>query len=205
MSNKKQKKDYIDNQKFSQEAAAYVELYNYNTEHGLENPKLSNYLGHCIILLATKISNMPSFNNYNYKEEMIGNGIEIACRYFHGFNPNKISKRTGLPSAGAFPYFTMIIYNRYLKTIADEKLQMFVKQRYVAESDDIFANMAEQDIDDHGEALKEVLSEMSGLEYLDHDIKIAAKKEALRVIKDLEEVNVKPKKKIIEQPLAEFF
>ena len=202
MTNKQEKKHYIDNVKFSEEAAKYVEEYNYAKDNGLVKPKLNEYLGKCILLLANKVSNMPSFNSYSYKDEMVSEAIEIAVRYFHNYRNDVISKRTGKPTAGAHTYFTTIMANRMYKCRADHKLQMFIKEKYISESSDLFVEIQSQDEKEYSESLKEILDEMSGCQYLEYDLKLAEKKEEQKKIQNKSPKKVKEK---IELPLDEFF
>lgn len=174
MKNKK-KEHYIDNIKFSQAAFEYAELYEKNLQAGLPPPQLSNYCGECIILLANKISNMNCFNQYTFKDEMVQDAIEVCLKYFHKFDPEKISKRTGKKSAGAHAYFTMFIYNAMINRINIEKTQMYLKQKYIANSEDIFVELQEQDTENFNEELKGILREMSGDDYIEYDKKLQLK------------------------------
>lgn len=167
----KPKEHYIDNVKFTQAATEYSRLYNECVAAGLPKPKLSNYCGECIILLANKISNMNCFNGYSFKDEMISDGIEVVLRYFHKFNPEAISKKTGKKTAGAHAYFTMFIYNAMRNRIKIEKLEMFIRQKYIAQCEDIFIELQEHDAANFNEELKDILKEMSGDEYLEYDEK----------------------------------
>lgn len=176
---KKQKKHYLDNVRFTKEAVEYVDLYNYNKEHGLPKPSLNNYLGESLILLAHKVSCMPAFSSYIFKDEMILDAIEIAVRYFHNFDVNAVSLRTGMKSAGAHSYFTQIMARRMFKKRTDEKLQMFIKQRFVAQSTDLFAEIEEYDSENYTDELKGIIQEMSGSDYIEYDKKLKEKKELL--------------------------
>ena len=171
----KKKEHYIDNVKFSQAATEYAELYEKNLQAGLPPPQLSNYCGECIILLAHKISNMNCFNQYTFKDEMVQDGIEVCLKYFHKFDAEKISERTGKKSAGAHAYFTMFIYNAMINRINIEKTQMFLKQKYIANSEDIFVELQEQDTENFNGELKDILREMSGDDYIEYDKKLQLK------------------------------
>lgn len=177
---KKIKKHYIDKDKFNQETIKYVNLYNDCVESGLPKPKMNDYLGSCILLLATKVSCMPSFSGYSFRDEMIGDAIEICIRYFHKYREDAISIRTGNQTAGAFAYFTQVIARRMFKRRAEEKVQMFLKQKLIVHSEDSFQKMQEQDEKEHIDVLNEILADMSGDEYVAYDIKLAAKKKELK-------------------------
>jgi hypothetical protein len=52
---------------------------------------------------------------------MIGDGIENCLMYFENFNPDK--------SKNPFAYFTQIIYFAFLRRIAKEKKQTYIKYK----------------------------------------------------------------------------
>lgn len=169
---KKQTENYIDNEKFTEEAIKWIELKKLD-------PSITQtrYLGECIILIATRIANMPCFQNYSFKDEMISDAIENCIRYFDRYNPEAISKRTGKKTIGAFPYMTTIAYYAMVRRIATEKKQMFLKQKYIAVAmEDIFV-VQEHEIGLVNEEYCNILREMSGNDYVEYDIKIAVKKQ----------------------------
>jgi len=176
----KKKEHYIDNNKFSQAASEYAALYEKNLQEGLPPPQLSRYCGECIILLANKISNMNCFNQYTFKDEMVQDGIEVCLKYFHKFDPEKISERTGKKSAGAHAYFTMFIYNAMINRINIEKTQMYLKQKYIANSEDIFVELQEHDSENFNGELKDILREISGDDYIEYDKKLQLKQEEVK-------------------------
>ena len=142
----KTKKHYIDKEKFNQETIKYVNLYNDCLENGLPKPQMNDYLGRCIILMSHKISCMPCFSGYSFKEEMIGDAIEICVRYFHKYRADAVSVRTGNQTAGAFAYFTQVIARRMFKRRAEERVQMCLKQKLIVHSEESFQKMQDQEI-----------------------------------------------------------
>jgi hypothetical protein len=175
----KAKQHYVDKVKFNLEATKYVNLYNEAKAAGLPKPQMSNYLGNCIVLIANKSSNMPSFVKYPFKDEMISDGIEIAFRYFHNYDEEAISVRTGKKSAGAFGYFTQIICRAFIKRICIEKRLMYLKQKYIDQSWDVFVDIQEHDSENYTEELKDMLQEMSGDDYKAYDAKMKLKHDVL--------------------------
>lgn len=109
---------YVDNQKFYQEILKHKEKVKEAREKGLEDPKLSNYIGECIWKIANKLSCKPCFLNYSYREEMVSDGIENCILYFNDYDPN-ITKNP-------FAYFTQVIYYAFLRRINKEE-----KNRYI--------------------------------------------------------------------------
>jgi hypothetical protein len=110
---KQNKVHYVDNQKFYQEILEHKRKVAEAREKGLEDPKLSNYIGECIWKIATKLSTKPCFLNYSYREEMISDGIENCILYFNDYDPNR--------GANPFAYFTQVIYFAFLRRINKEE------------------------------------------------------------------------------------
>lgn len=92
-------------------------------EKGLPKPIVSNYIGDCILKIATHLSYKPNFINYSYREEMISDGIENCLQYIDNFDPTK--------SNNPFAYFTQIIYYAFLRRIAKEKKQTYIKGKLI--------------------------------------------------------------------------
>src|SRR5665213_2316103 len=81
MIEKKKKINYVDNQKFYDEIVKYQEKCREAVSLGKEEPRITNYLGECIQKMSEKISYMPRFINYSFREEMVSDAIENC---FHG-------------------------------------------------------------------------------------------------------------------------
>ena len=86
-------------------------------------PQVSNYIGECILKIANHLSYKPNFINYSYREEMISDGIENCLQYINNFDPAK--------SNNPFAYFTQIIYYAFLRRIAKEKKQSYIKGKLI--------------------------------------------------------------------------
>lgn len=117
MSNEK-KVHYVDNKKFYEEILIHKQKVKEAREKGLQDPKLSNYIGECIYKIANKLSNKPCFINYSFRDEMISDGIENCILYFNDYNP-ELGKNP-------FAYFTQVIYFAFLRRINKEE-----KNRYI--------------------------------------------------------------------------
>jgi len=134
---KKNKDNYIDNQKMYQEMVDYTEKiseYNKKIKKLADNeptppkPRVSEYIGSCIIMIAQRLATKPNFANYVHREEMIGDGIENCLMYIDNFDPKK--------SKNPFAYFTQIIYFAFVRRIQKEKKQMYVKMKMMEHLDD---------------------------------------------------------------------
>jgi hypothetical protein len=116
---------YVNNVEFYEAIKEYQIKVQEAKEAGLEQPRVTNYLGECILKIATHLSYKPNFINYSYREEMISDGIENCLQYFTNFDPTK--------SNNPFAYFTQIIYYAFLRRIAKEKKQTFIKNKIIME------------------------------------------------------------------------
>lgn len=117
---------YVDNKRLYTEMIKYTRAYNEAKEAGTELPKVSNYIGECIWLIANRLSTNRNFIGYTYREEMIGDAIENCLRYLHNFNPDK--------SNNPFAYFTQIMYYAFLRRIEKEKKQSYIKYKTMENS-----------------------------------------------------------------------
>lgn len=109
---------YVDNQKFYDEIVAHKQRVKKAIAEGKEPPPLNNYIGECIWKIANKLSCMPRFMNYSYRDEMISDGIENCILYFEDFNPDL--------GKNPFAYFTQVIYFAFIRRINKEE-----KNRYI--------------------------------------------------------------------------
>jgi len=86
-------------------------------------PRIPEYLGECILKIATGLSRKSNFINYSYKDDMILDGIENCIQCMHSFDPEK--------SSNPFSYFTQVIYFAFLRRIAKEKKQSYIKGKLI--------------------------------------------------------------------------
>lgn len=106
-------------------------------EQGLPKPIVSNYIGECILKIATHLSYKPNFINYSYRDDMILDGIENCIQYIDNFDPTK--------SSNPFAYFTQIIYYAFLRRIAKEKKQSYIKGKMIMDMPFEMFELQEQD------------------------------------------------------------
>ena len=117
----KKKTHYINNGDFLKALIEYQEQCQTAKNKKQEDPQIPNYIGECFLKIAEHLSRKPNFMSYSFREEMIGDGIENCLMYFRNFNPEK--------SKNPFAYFTQIIYYAFLRRIAKEKKQLYVKYK----------------------------------------------------------------------------
>lgn len=122
---KKKPAHYVSNAEFLEAIKEYRVLVLEAKEKGLEKPQITNYLGECILKIATHLSYKPNFINYSYRDDMVLDGIENCIQYIDNFDPDK--------SNNPFSYFTQIIWYAFLRRIAKEKKQTFIKGKLIQE------------------------------------------------------------------------
>ena len=123
---KRQGEHYVDNAEFTQAVADYVEEYKKAEAKGEQIPQMSNYIGECILKIATHLSRKANFVNYTFKEEMISDAVENCCNYITNFDIEK--------SKNAFAYITQICYYAFIRRITREKKQQKIKFKLIEEA-----------------------------------------------------------------------
>lgn len=126
MAKRKTNNHYVDNKKLYTAMLHYITEVREAEENGLEKtdkdyPRISNYIGECITLIANRFATKPNFSRYSYRDEMIEDGIEKCIMYIHNFNPDKYKN----PLA----YFTQIIFHAFLQRINKEEKQQYIKYK----------------------------------------------------------------------------
>jgi hypothetical protein len=125
------KKQYVDNKKL------YLVLCDYRKrqeEALLEDnakPRIPEYVGECILMIAQRLSSKPQFYHYPYKDDMVSDGVENCLLYMDNFDPDK--------SENPFAYFTQIIYYAFLRRTQGEKKHLYIQ--YKLQENNGFAGM----------------------------------------------------------------
>ena len=114
---------YVNNAEFLQALIDWHTKIKEAEYAGEEKPRVTNYVGECLLKIATHLSYKANFINYSYREDMILDGVENCLLYIRNFDPAK--------SSNPFSYFTQIIYYAFLRRIAKEKKQSYVKQKLI--------------------------------------------------------------------------
>lgn len=136
---------YIDNKTFYEAIKKYRESIKVAEEEKTTKPRVPNYIGECILLIANRLATKPNFINYSYKDEMIADGIENCIMYIDNFDPEK--------STNPFAYFTQIIYFAFLRRIQKEKKHLYIKHQVFKNSmvsDEMFYMQDGDDFDGQG-------------------------------------------------------
>ena len=122
---KKKKEHYVNNKEFLQAMIGFRDSVMLAEKNGEVRPRVTPYIGECLMKLAVHLSHKPNFINYTFKEEMISDGIENCLQYIDNFNPEK--------SQNPFAYFTQIIYYAFLRRIQKEKKHLYTKYKLTDE------------------------------------------------------------------------
>lgn len=116
---------YVSNKDFLAAMIEYRTKVLHSKEHNTDPPPIPEYVGQCIVSIATKFATRPNFYGYSYKDEMVGDAIENCLQYIDNFNPEK--------SSNPFAYFTQICYYAFIRRIMREKKQSYIKYKLVKE------------------------------------------------------------------------
>ena len=116
---------YVNNAEMLESIKRYKADLKKAREDGLEDPRIPEYLGECVLKIATRLSHKHNFINYSYRDDMILDGIENCIQCMNSFDPEK--------SSNPFSYFTQVIYFAFLRRIAKEKKQSYIKGRLIQE------------------------------------------------------------------------
>lgn len=145
----KEKKYYVSNKKLYEELVIHRDKTVKAREEGKELPRASNYVGEAIYLICTRLAYKRNFLNYTYRDEMIADGIENCVMAINTFDPSK--------TQNPFAYFTQIAYNAYIRRIAKEKKQTYLKYKnfqnlmidsYLTDEDHMITSVPGNDIAD---------------------------------------------------------
>ena len=122
----KKKNHYVDNEKFLLEIKEYKKQCREAEDAGKDKPRVSEYIGKCIYLIAENLSHKPRFMNYSFRDELVSDAIENCFLYFDNFNSDKYSN--------PFAYFTQIIYYAFHRRISKEEKNRYIIYKKFQES-----------------------------------------------------------------------
>lgn len=123
----KPKKQPVDKQKLYEEFVKYKKMCVEAEKNNMPRPRLTEEIGKAIIKITQMTTyintNTLSFLKYtnNWKEEMVGDAIEICNRYVHNFDPEK--------SKNPFSYIQQLVINSFLQRIEKERTQLYYRYK----------------------------------------------------------------------------
>ena len=86
---------------------------------GKERPRVSNFIGECVMNIAKNLSRKYQFANYPFRDEMVADAIVHCIRYIDSFDPEK--------STNPFSYYTQTCYYQFLDRIRQERTHTYIK------------------------------------------------------------------------------
>jgi hypothetical protein len=119
MASQRASRNYVNNPDFLAALIEHKRLCELARQTGTQAPMVSNYIGHCIQTIATRLASKHNFAGYPFKEDMIMDGVENCLLYIENFDPEK--------SSNPFAYFTQFIWYAFLRRIAKEKKYLYIK------------------------------------------------------------------------------
>lgn len=119
---------YINNKDFYYVLKNFLEKCNAAVERGEDRPVVPEYIGNSFIMLCENMAKRGNFNQYSWKDEMIGDGIENCMKALYNFSPDDTKKNP-------FGYFNMIIWRAFLRRIEHENNEAKVKFNMLSETD----------------------------------------------------------------------
>lgn len=147
---------YVNNKKLLAEFIIYKAKVKEAEEKGLEKPRLSPYIGECILEISKRLSKKTNFCNYPFVDDMIGDGISNAIEYIDNFNPEKYNN--------PFGYLTKIIYYAFIRRIQKEKKYLYTKFK-TTENANIFGEVTSRhDHHHYNIAYKDMIEQSDGTE-----------------------------------------
>jgi DNA-directed RNA polymerase specialized sigma subunit len=117
----KAKNQYVNNKDFLAALIEYRKQVAEANENNSPRPRVPNYIGECVMKIATHLARKPNFMNYTFKDDMVADGIENCLQYIDNFDPEK--------SNNPFAYFTQIIWYAFLRRIQKEKKLLYTKYK----------------------------------------------------------------------------
>lgn len=88
-----------------------------------ENAPMTEYIGQCIINIATGVMSRYNFNRYSYRDEMISDAILTIIKYYNTFDINK--------SNNPYGYFWLAAYRAGQRKVILEKEQQAIRAKTV--------------------------------------------------------------------------
>ena len=80
---------YVNNADFLKALVQYKKDCRKAKREGTQKPRIPNYVGKCLMLIAENLSHKPNFISYSFRDEMISDAIENCVMYVDNFDPSK--------------------------------------------------------------------------------------------------------------------
>ena len=132
--------EYVNNKELEKELVLFSDSYKFEIkrlikEEGMKKKEaskkarghISDELGEMFMMIANNLINKNNFNNYTYRDEMIGLGIEYLCRFARNYTKKK-------ENHNAFAYCTKICYHGFVQVIIKERKKSKMKDTLIREA-----------------------------------------------------------------------
>lgn len=130
-------KNYVNNAEFTEMIRKHRANVQMALETGSPKPRIPEEAGRIIMEIAERYSRRHNFRNYQFRDEMIANGIEAAIKAFNNFDPDK--------SNNPLSYFTQCIHYSFIGTIKKEKTLLYTKINMIRDGYQEFMDILEHD------------------------------------------------------------
>lgn len=150
---------YVDGEAFYHALKERRELIVKADEAGTERPRITDFIGKCVMNIAQNLSRKYQFANYPFRDEMVADAIVHCIRYIDSFDPAK--------STNPFSYYTQTCYYQFLDRIGQERKQTYIKCKSTMNS------IVMSDLSDFGEESAEISEHIH--DNLDFDMSFAEK------------------------------
>jgi hypothetical protein len=118
--------NYVDNKAFFEAIVEHRTNCKNAVDAGREPPRISNYIGECILKIAEKLASTASFSMYSFKDEMISDAYENCFLYFDDFDEKRYSN--------PFAYFTQVTYFAFCRRIYKEEKYRYTIYKHFQET-----------------------------------------------------------------------
>jgi len=190
---------YVDNKEFLVAITEYREKVLAAKKAGKDKPRVTEYLGECMVKIANHLAYKSNFVNYTFRDEMILDGIENCITYIDNFDPEK--------SKNPFAYFTQITYYAFIRRIQKEKKQMDTKKKYIGSLDIQELLDSSADGNEHNseylDYIRKAVDESASLEEKFADQKSKLKKRRPKYLDDKEALKMAKEKSEVMQTKVE--
>ena len=102
-------------------------------EAGLPEPRVPEYIGSCLLLIAKGLAMKHNFRNYSFIDEMVSDAVYACLKYVKSYDPDRVGA-DGKPTS-AFTYFTQTCWYSFINRISDEKKQTQLKKEMFFDAD----------------------------------------------------------------------
>jgi myo-inositol-1-phosphate synthase len=117
---------YVDREEFVKALQERRVLVDESKANGTPMPRISEYIGGCIMALSKGLAKKYQFNGYSFKDEMVSDAIIHCLRYIDSFDPSR--------GTSPFSYFTQSCYYQFLARIQLEKTQQYIRYSRLLDS-----------------------------------------------------------------------